>query len=116
MKQCPYCQSQERQVKNGLNPSGSQRYRCQPCQRTYTPGPALNGYDEQTRLRAVQLYADGLNLRRIGRVLGVHAQSVTNWVNEHIAQLPAEPVPPSPEVVELDELFTFVGEKKTKST
>jgi transposase-like protein len=114
MKACPYCQSPERQVKNGLNPSGSQRYRCQSCQRTYTPEPALNGYDEQTRLRAIQLYADGVNLRRIGRVLGVNYQSVANWVRAHVEQLPPEPVPNTPEVVELDELFTFIGEKKTK--
>ncbi len=102
MKQCPYCHSHERQVKNGLNRSGSQRYRCQVCRRTYTPEPALNGYDEQTRVRAIQLCADGINLRRVGRVLGVNYQSVANWVRAYVERLPAEPVPDSPEVVELD--------------
>ncbi len=40
-------------------------------------------------------------------------QLVINWVNAHAASLPdAPPVSESkPEVVELDELFTFVGEK-----
>ena len=62
MKTCPYCHRHERQVENGLNPSGSQRYKCRGCGRIYTPDPALNGYDAQTRQRALQLYADGLNL------------------------------------------------------
>jgi hypothetical protein len=49
-------------------------------------------------------------------VLGVNYQSVANWVRAHVARLPAEPVPDSAQAVELDELFTFIGEKKTKST
>ena len=64
------------------------------------------------------MYVDGANFRRIARSLGVNHQSVINWVNAHVAQLPDKP-PRSdepPEVAELDELFTFVGEKKTERT
>jgi transposase-like protein len=70
-----------------------------------------------TRQRAVQLYVDGLNFRRIARVLKVAPQSVVNWVNARAAELPAQPpTPTGPLAVnELDELFTFVGSKKTKS-
>ena len=41
-----------------------------------------------------------------------------NWVNDHVVTLPDEPPLPDevPEVAELDELFTFVGEKKTEPT
>src|ERR671938_463877 len=39
MMSCPSCQSTTRQVKHGRNPSGSQRYLCQGCKRTYTPEP-----------------------------------------------------------------------------
>jgi transposase-like protein len=66
------------------------------------------------RQQAVQLYSDGLNFRRIARHLGVSHQSVINWVNAYSAQLPVQP--PRPDevgVVELDEVFTFVGKKKT---
>ena len=64
------------------------------------------------------LYVDGVNFRRIARTLGVNHQSVINWVNAHATQLPAEPPLPAgkPAVAELDELFTFVGSKKTSST
>jgi len=62
----------------------------------------------------VQLYVDGMNLRRIGRHLGVHHQSVANWVKAHAEKLPE--VPEKVEKAEMDELFTFIGDKKTQST
>jgi transposase len=118
MSQCPYCQRTDEQVKAGRNASGSQRYRCQVCRRKYTPAPNPRGYEESVRRQALQLYVDGLGFRRIGRILGVAHRTVINWVNAHAAQLPdAPPVPDAPsEVNELDELFTFVGDKKKKST
>ena len=114
---CPHCQRSEQQVKVGFNASGSQRYLCKVCQRKYTPAPNAQGYSAVMRQRAVQLYVDGLNFRRIARTLKVAHQSVVNWVNARAEQVPA--IPPSPaeplEVNELDELFTFVGSKKTQS-
>ena len=62
------------------------------------------------------MYVDGINLRRIGRILGVNHQSVANWVKAHSEKLPVPPVPDQVENAELDELFTFIGDKKTKST
>jgi hypothetical protein len=47
-----------------------------------------------------------------GRVLGVNHQSVINWANAEYAALPAASPPvASPEKLELDEMFTFVGSK-----
>ena len=116
MKTCPHCQQARNQYKIGFNASGSQRYKCKDCNRKYTPEPRARGYPESVRQQAVQMYVDGLNFRRIARILQVNHQSVINWVNAHVAQLPDEPPVPDtpPEVTELDELFTFVGSKKTK--
>jgi transposase len=118
MMTCPYCQRSERQVKAGCNDSGSQRYLCQVCERKYTPEPKAQGYDAALRQKALQLYADGMNLRRIARTLGVTHPTVAHWVNAHAAQLPDTPPQPahSEAVHELDELFTFIGSKKAKST
>ena len=117
MNACPYCQRSERQVKVGFNDSGSQRYLCQICERKYTPNPKPQGYDAATRHKALRLYADGMNLRRIARTLGVTHPTVANWVNALARQLPETPPQPanSEAVHELDELFTFVGSKKAKS-
>jgi len=112
MSTCPHCQATEGQIKNGLNPSGTQRWWCRNCRRAYTPQPKPLGYDDATRLAAVKLAVDGMNFRRIARILGVNHQSVANWVRAHAAQLPPAPVPSQVETIELDELFTFVEQKK----
>ena len=117
MNTCPNCQQTQGQIKIGLTESGSQRYRCKDCGRRYTPEPRVQGYPETVRQQAVRLYVDGMNFRRIARHLGVHHQTVINWIKAHHAGLPTSP--PQPEevgVIEQDELFTFIGHKKTKST
>ncbi len=116
MNRCPHCHATDRQVKNGTNPSGSQRWRCQYCGRKYTPEPKEQGYPNALRQQAVRLYVDGMNYRRIGRQLGVDHKTVMLWVKAHSDQLPDAPVPHDINNAELDELFTFVGKKKTSFT
>ena len=117
MNPCPYCQATTKQRKIGRTKAGSQRYQCLHCGRRYTPEPKTPGYEPQTRQQAVKLYSDGMNFRRIARHLGVSHQSVINWVNAYSAQLPSQPpYPDDVGVVELDELYTFIGKKKTGST
>ncbi|MEB2287653.1 MAG: helix-turn-helix domain-containing protein [Anaerolineae bacterium] len=95
MKPCPYCQSTERQVKAGCNGSGSRRYKCQTCQRKYTPEPKAIGYPDAVRRQAIQLYVDGMSFRRIARTLGVAHRSVINWVNAYADHLPEQPPVPA---------------------
>jgi transposase-like protein len=118
MNRCPYCQADASQVKAGLNKSGSPRYQCQKCGRRYTPAPKTHGYSVAVRQQAIQNYVDGMNLRRIGRMLGIDHHTVINWINAYTASLPDRPpLPPTaPEVCELDEVFTFIQDKKTKPT
>ena len=112
----PKCKSSKRQVKNGLNKSGSQKYVCRECSTVYTPEPNETGYPAETRLLAIRMYVEGSSYGSIGRVLKVNPQSVANWVSTYTAKLPKAPLPERVKNAELDELFTFVGKKKTKST
>ena len=73
------------------------------------------GYPEAVRHQAVTLYVDGMNYRRIARHLRVDHKSVINWVKAYTDQLPSAPIPGDVNNAELDELFTFVGKKKTVS-
>jgi len=116
MIECPKCHRTERQHRAGKTDSGSQRYRCMFCQIKYTPQPKPWAYPEEMRRKAVQMYVDGMNLRRIARHLGIHHRTVSLWVKAQAAQLPDPPVPAEVKEAEMDELFTFIGEKKTKST
>jgi IS1 family transposase len=94
MMKCPHCKDEQQQVKIGHNPSGSQRYLCKVCRRKYTPEPKEHGYSQAVRHVALKLYVDGMNLRRIGRTLGVDHQTVANWVTAHANQLPDSPPVP----------------------
>jgi len=111
---CPYCEANEYQVKVGKNDSGSQRMKCQACGRRYTPDPMEHGYPEAMRQQAIKLYVDGMNFRRIARHLGVHHKTVMLWVSARADHLPDPAVPIQNDMVEQDELFTFIGKKKTK--
>jgi len=102
-------------VKAGFNRSGSQRYRCQVCKRYTTPVPNLNGHSLDDHELALKMYLEGNGPRRIGRFLQVAHQTVANWLQLAHRQLPTPvPQPSRSEVTELDELYTFVGQKKTK--
>ena len=115
MPRCPTCQEEKRQNRAGTTVAGSQRYECMHCGGKYTPEPKARGYEPELRRKAVQLYVDGMNLRRIARHLGVHHRTVSLWVNEYSEGITAVPVPNEVKTAELDELFTFIGDKKTKS-
>ena len=117
MNACPHCRSTERQVKSGFNRTGTQRVQCQSCRRQYTPAPNPLGYDDKTRGAALKLYLEGNGFRRIGRLLSVNHQSVANWVNSAHARLRAGKgdahAAGAAGTLEMDELFTFVGSKKS---
>jgi len=114
---CPYCGDHENQVKAGKTEAGSQRYKCKSCQRRHTPKPRQM-YSDEMRRQAVKWYADGAGYRQIARHFGVSHVTIMNWVKAHAAQLPPAPVPAETplHIVEMDELFTFVGENKNSST
>ena len=116
MQKCPKCYSVERQNRAGRTPAGSQRYRCMVCGSKYTPEKKHHGYDAKVRRQAIRLYVDGMNFRRIARHLGIQHSTVSVWVKEYVRHLPEAPQPKKVKTAEMDELFTFIGSKKTEST
>jgi transposase-like protein len=114
MIECPKCHRTERQNRAGKTSSGSQRYRCMFCLIKYTPDPKPWAYPDEVRHKAIQLYVDGMNLRRIARHLGLHHRTVSLWVKAQADHLPDPPVPDQVKAAEMDELFTFIGDKKTR--
>ena len=84
------------------------------CGSKYTPEKKQHGYDAKIRKQAIRLYVDGMNLRRTARHLGVHHSTVSAWVKEHVNNLPQAPQPKKVKTADLDELFTFIGNKKQR--
>ena len=86
------------------------------CNRKYTPERKPQGYPESMRKRAAEMYVDGMNLRKIARHLKVAPQTVAFWVTDRAEALPLPPMPDEVQEAEMDEMFTFIGDKKTEST
>jgi len=70
----------------------------------------------EVRMKAIELYLEGIGYRGIGRIFKINHQSVANWIKAYTAQLPPAEQPKEPRAGEQDELFTFVGNEKTKAT
>ena len=109
---CKHCGSRSF-VKNGLA-HGRQRYRCKGCRRSFTATPA-RGKPAAMKALAVLLYALGnVSQGMIGKLLGVSHVAVYKWVRAAGEGTPAPPATPSSGIVQIDEVWHFVGGKKTR--
>ena len=111
--QCPECNSKHIR-KNGKNRQGKQNYICVSCGRQFiTDDQAYRGYPEEFKRECLKMYINGMGLRAIERVKGVHHTTIITWIKKVGILLPDAYDPETvPEVGELDELETFIGKKK----
>jgi len=108
---CSKCQS-EQNVKNGFV-GGIQRYKCKECGNNFSIDYSQVVEKEKKRRFGLSMYLEGLGFHSIGRLLNVSHVSVMNWVKKYGSELSkirnSNPV----RVMELDEIHTYVGSKKT---
>jgi len=107
---CPKCESQEK-AKAGFVKE-VQRWQCKQCKCKYTKSEP-KGLGTKLWSLAKELYASGVSLRRIGKVLGVSTPAVLKQMRKTDTQ--KSRLSPQPAiVVELDELCTFLTQKNAK--
>jgi transposase-like protein len=106
---CPRCGGEEC-VKDGIV-KGKQRFRCKGCHYRHTVQE--RGAGKVKRRQALQLYLEGLGLRSIGRFLGVSHVAAYRWIRAHGEALEGLKSEAGIEVVEMDEMHTYIGSKKT---
>ena len=108
---CPRCGSINHR-KDGIV-GGRQRHYCKDCHYRYTVQQKSNTKSAATRRLALEMYLEGLGFRAIGRILKISHTIVYYWVKEwgERVALPQKEGPVS--VVELDEMHTYIGSKKT---
>ena len=109
MKQCPKCNSNEF-CKDGIV-KGKQRYKCKACNFRFTV--EYIGKPDKLKRDALILYLEGLGFRSIGRFLKVSHVSVFNWIKIFGKKLEKLRSDEDIEVVEIDEMHTYIGSKKT---
>jgi transposase-like protein len=108
--ECPKCKSRN-YVKDGIVKK-KQRYLCKECKYRYTV--EQRGIPNATKTLAIQMYLEGLGFRSIERILKVSNVSVLNWVKALGKQVEEYRKPvKNIEIIELDELHTYIQSKKT---
>ena len=108
---CSRCKSTEK-TKDGKI-KGVQRYKCKSCGYRYTVELKSTAKPMTMKRQALELYLEGLGFRSIGRFLKVSHVSVYKWIKsfgEHLEDIKSDD---KIEVVEMDEIHTYIGQKKT---
>ena len=108
---CPRCKS-IKNVKDGIV-KGKQRHKCKDCNYRFTVEQKSTAKSEKTKKQALQLYLEGLGFRSIGRFLSVSHVSVFQWIKKYGKQVDDIRSEEKIKVVEIDEMHTYIGHKKT---
>jgi len=109
---CSKCNC-SRSVKSGML-NGRQRYKCKECGCNYSVEIKSTAKPKFFRKQAFHLYLEGLGFRSTGRILGVSNVSVLNWIRDfgkEVQELNADSR--QVEMVEVDEMHSYIGSKKT---
>jgi len=109
MDSCPKCKGSNFR-KDGIVKS-KQRYLCKDCKHRFTVEQI--GKPSKVKRDALILYLEGLGFRSIGRFLNVSHVAVFNWIKSFGEQLDGFRNSEGIEVIELDEMHTYIGSKKT---
>ncbi len=110
MTDCPRCHSPSI-VKNGKHLE-KQRYRCKVCGFQFTRATP-RGRSPNEKALAVLLYTLGLSMNAIARLLQVSTPAVLRWIKLFAEKVYEKPEPTEAVIVELDEMWHFLGSKKT---
>ena len=109
---CPKCKCAE-VVKNGKI-NEKQRLKCKKCSFQFTR-LTPRGYADSEKAFAFVLYNLGLSMNAIGNLFNVSAQAVLNWARNFAIVNYEKPVPKDAIIVELDEMWHYLGSKKNSS-
>ena len=108
---CPKCNC-TKSVKSGKI-KDRQRYKCKECGCNYTVEIKSTAKPKSQKKKALHLYLEGLGFRSIGRFLGVSNVSVLNWIRDFGKKVHAlHAVSQKIEMVEVDEMNSYIGSKK----
>ncbi len=109
MPSCPKC-LHVACVKDGIV-KGKQRYKCKSCNYRHTV--RHKGGTKSQKRAALELYLEGLGFRSIGRYLRFSHVTVYNWIKQFGESLEELKSESEIEIVEIDEMHSFVNSKKT---
>jgi len=108
---CPRCKS-EKKVKNGVL-KGVQRFKCKDCGLNFTVEYKSTAKSIDTKKFGLMLYLEGLGFQSIARLLNVSHVAVIKWIKKYGKQLKELKSDKPIKIIELDEMHSYIGTKKT---
>ena len=108
---CPKCKSND-YCKDG-RAHDRQRYLCRRCKYHYTVDQRSGVGSSATKRQALELYLEGLGFRSIGRILNFSNVTILKWIRAFGQELQAIKRNQSVRVMEIDEMHSYIGSKKT---
>ena len=108
---CPRCGS-EKHCKDGIV-KGRQRFKCKQCNYHYTVEQKSDVKSIDTKRLSFEMYLEGVGFRSIGRILKISYGTVFQWIKKWGENSEIPKRNEAIEVVELDEMHTYVSQKKT---
>ena len=113
---CPNCDSLD-MVRNGTDYKGDQKYHCRHCG-GYGTLHAKARYNQAEKTQVLKAYQERVSMRGIERIFGVVPKTLLRWIKAALAKLPSllQTLAPahSDDVLEFDELWSFVLKKSNK--
>ncbi|WP_266206124.1 IS1 family transposase [Pontibacter kalidii] len=110
---CPYCHSMK-VVKNGVKCTGKQNFLCRSCRKQFQHSYQKAGCRPAVKRLVLRLLVRNSGIRDIEEVTGVHRQTVLRWLNQKAHSLQVSPRQQGYGQVQLDEVWTFVKERKKR--
>lgn len=107
---CPKCKSAHNRKDGSVK--GKQRHKCKVCNHRFTVELKSTAQPESIKRQALHLYLEGLGFRSIGKFLGVSHVAVFKWIKSFGQQVEKIKSEQKIEVVELDEMHTYISQKK----
>ena len=118
---CPKCGKEE--IWKSGKTGGKQQYQCKSCKRKFI---TEKNYSEEFKQKAIAIFYEGNSGRAVGRIMGINKSTVYNWIkklDEKLQDVDSVSVEENiavqaeqTEVIEMDELFDHINEKKTELT
>ena len=110
---CKSCNDETNQIKAGKTKAGPQKYKCKICGKYYTQESKKRGHSEETKNQAIKLYLERNSGRAVGRILGIGKNMCLYWIRKYSKNIEPKETPNTRvNVIEMDELYSFVERKK----
>ncbi len=119
--ECRHCGSVNL-IKSGIV-QGKQRHKCKECGKTTRQNDGRVKYSPDKKLRVLKMYLENAGIRSIERLEGVPNPLIIRWIRNSAALISDLLKPSAPvekledvEIMEMDELYSFIKKNGTEST